>query len=148
MRLSRRHGRTARSRLPAPPHERRRVLERLCAEQRPQHHITGYLGVPARALPVTHKINTCLLCYEEIGDTARKTLPSVDLSYLHIYLPQHNCFVFIQGYIQTKSLTAIAFLNCIFFRAETCYLLHLNNIELSTLASGCDLHHAKSKYCV
>ena len=111
-----------RSRFPAPPHERRWVSEGLCAEQRPQRYITGYLRCsgflqePHQSSEASHKINTCLLCYEETGDTARKTLPLVDLSYLHIYLPRRDCFIFVRGYIQTKSLTAIAFLNCkVFF---------------------------------
>lgn len=59
-------------------------------------------------------------------------LPLVHLSYHHIHLPQLECLVCVQGYIQIRSLTEIAFLNFkVYFSVETCYLLNLNKTELS-----------------
>lgn len=78
-------------------------------------------------------------------------LPSVHLSYppLILHLPWLDCLVCVQGYVQIRSLTEIAFLNCkVYFRVETCYLLNLNTTELSRLSSACLLHQANSKYCL
>lgn len=93
----------------------------LCAEQRPQRSITGYLRCsgflpePRCSPEASHKINTCLLCYEETGDTAHRNV-TCSRCLLSSHLSASLCFVFVRGYIQTRSLTAIALLNCkVFF---------------------------------